>query len=263
MLKGLICSLSLLGLVACGKGPDIHTPASELKIYGGTKVTADEAVAKFTVVLMQSKGTVCSGVLIAPRLVLTAGHCYFLVDSHKPIYVGFGLKDKDVKKVQVAHFAPNDKFDAAAGKLGGIDIEVNDISLIELAEDAPTGYAPLPMLQSSDVLSVGEPIVLAGFGKTDVKTGFFGLSTVVGELYEVSTELLLEASAAKEVWMGNVPGKGACNGDSGGPALVVRDGEFKLLGVTSRGRNCRSEYIYTDVRYFQDWIQETASHFTK
>ena len=58
-------------------------------------------------------------------------------------------------------------------------------------------------------------------------------------MYQVEAELVIEATKAKEVWVGNTPGKAACNGDSGGPALVKRSG-VETLGVTSRGRDCKS-----------------------
>lgn len=262
MAKKLILSLSaaVLALTACGgAGDGEKQSASDLKIYGGAKVAAEDEVAPYTVVLLQNNAPVCTGALIAPRLVVSAAHCAALIKKNRPAYIGFGLKAKEAKLVAVQNFVAHENFDAAAGSLGGKDVPVNDVGLIQLADDAPEGYAPVKLLGRSDSLRTGEPVVLAGFGKTDKKSGWFG--TVLGELFQVETEVLEEAPLAKEVWFGNTPGKSACNGDSGGPALVRRQQELRLLGVTSRGRDCKSEVIYTDLRYFQDWIQRTAADF--
>ena len=257
--KNLLVGTAFLGLIACGQGPVSPKAESELKIYGGSKVGAQEEIARYTVVLLQNNNPVCTGVLVAPRLVLTAAHCYYLANSGRGISIGFGLKAKSTEEVAVKRFVPHEAFDLKAGQAGGTEQVVNDISLIELAADAPAGYTPVGVLGRNDELKSGEKVVLAGFGKTDVSTGLFGWGKVLGELYKVETEVVLESAASKEVWLGNTPGKSACNGDSGGPALVQRENGMKLLGLTSRGRDCKSEVIYTDVRYFRDWIAQNSS----
>ncbi len=257
--KTIIFSAAVLAVSACGRSGDNGTDASDLKIYGGAKVEQNDEVAKYTVVLLQNNQPLCSGVLIAPRLVVTAAHCRLGIKSGRPAYVGFGLKAKNAELVQMKNFIAHEAFDAAAGVQGSKDVEVNDVGLIQLAEDAPAAYEPVQVLSRSDSLTLSEPVTLAGFGKTDKKSGWFG--TIVGELYQVDTKLIEEAPNAKEVWLGDSPGKSSCNGDSGGPALVERQGSLKLLGVTSRGRDCKSEVIYTDLRYFREWIRQTAATF--
>lgn len=255
--KNLLCGAALLALTACGQQSNAPLSKSETKIYGGKKVAVSDELAQFTVVLLQNNRPLCTGVLISPRLVVTAGHCFYLSNAGKSVTIGFGTKAKETEQVKVANFVAHEDFDAKAGQLGGTDLPVNDIALIRMESDAPQGFVPVPVLTQDDTLTVGEPVTLAGFGKTDVKSGWFG--TVLGELYQVDTELTLEATAAKEVWLGNTPGKSACNGDSGGPALVKRPDGLKLLGVTSRGRDCKSEVIYTDLRFFGPWMAKAAA----
>ncbi|MES2744662.1 MAG: trypsin-like serine protease [Bdellovibrionota bacterium] len=251
----LALSLITLALSACGS----QSSDSSAKIVGGTAVTANNEIAKSTVIMMQNGKTVCSGVLIAPRLVVSAAHCYYLLNKNKPVTIGFGLSEKKVKQVLVEAFVPNAAYDAAAGTQGSTVIPVNDISVLALAEDAPAGYEPVRMLTESDDVDVGETVTLAGFGKTDIKSGWFG--TLSGVLYEVDTRVVTLAPQSKEVWLEADAGKGACNGDSGGPAFVRVGGELRLLGVTSRARECKFDFIYTDLRYFQKWIRDTSSNF--
>jgi secreted trypsin-like serine protease len=251
----LALGLLALTLAACGTE---HSDSSQ-KIYGGTAVSAGDDVYKSTVIMMQSNKTVCSGVLIAPRLVVSAAHCYFLINKSRPVTIGFGLNEKDAKQIPVKAFIPNADYDAEVGLLGSTEIPVNDVSLLVLSEDAPKGFAPVRMLGLEDGLKVGETVTLAGFGKTNIKAGWF--STINGALYEVDTRLLTLAPQSKEVWLEADEGKGACNGDSGGPAFVRVGGELRLLGVTSRARECKVDFIYTDLRYFQTWIRDTSSNF--
>lgn len=253
--KNFLLSTAFLGIIACGQGPHSPQAESELKIYGGNKVNAQDEIARYTVVLLQNNRPVCTGVLVAPRLVLTAAHCYYLSNPSQGMTIGFGLKAQDTDQIPVARFVPHEGFDMKAGQAGGTETVVNDISLIELSADAPDGYTPVAIMGKDEALRPQEKVVLAGYGKTDVSTGLFGWGKVLGELYKVETGVVLESAASKEVWLGTTPGKSACNGDSGGPALVKRENGMKLLGLTSRGRDCKSEVIYTDVRYFRDWIE--------
>ena len=75
---------------------------------------------------------------------------------------------------------------------------------------------------------------------------------------------ILNAQYGKtEVEMNQTQGKGACHGDSGGPAFVVSGGQYYLFGVTSRGPsnqpdNCASAGIYTNILAHLDFIQSAS-----
>jgi len=56
----------------------------------------------------------------------------------------------------------------------------------------------------------------------------------------------------------------ACNGDSGGPLFLEKNGQYKVMGILSRGIdevNCYEGNIYTNVasKAAKDWIQRTMS----
>jgi secreted trypsin-like serine protease len=72
-----------------------------------------------------------------------------------------------------------------------------------------------------------------------------------------------------EVLLDQTKKKGACHGDSGGPAIVLSGDHYYLFGVTSRGYppngmdDCTSQSVYTNILSYMDWIADTAAEFRK
>src|SRR6188768_2956573 len=87
--------VGLIFLSACGGGESAHS--AESAILGGEAATTIEGVA---FVRRTEGGTVCSGALIAPDLLVTAKHCVFEAGpaGDRPaevagIRVGFGMNE--------------------------------------------------------------------------------------------------------------------------------------------------------------------------
>ena len=236
--------------LACQSSP--HGTGSQVKIVGGSQVSSDDPVAQSTVALVisMSQGTaLCTGSLIDARHVVSAGHC--LASDPQGAVVEFGLSvsrdSQDQRAIQT--FSVNQNYGGSPP---------SDISLITLSEDAPAGYAPVPILSASEPLNDGETVTLAGYGQTNIND-----TSTTHLLRKVDTQLVTNSAATEELEVGDTPGRGACHGDSGGPAFVNRNGQLYLVGVTSRDTNpdgrCENNTIYTDVRYYQDWIAATEA----
>ena len=63
-----------------------------------------------------------------------------------------------------------------------------------------------------------------------------------------------------EVMLDQTGGKGACHGDSGGPAYAMVNGQMQLFGITSRGvgdgtgPQCTHFSVYTNASAYASWI---------
>ena len=238
-------------LVATGCG---QPQESSLEIVGGSKVAANSIITSHTVALVSPTGkSFCTGTLVSPSHVVTAGHCLAGYDE-KALYVAFGPVAKP------GYFARERlRWGVTAKVHQGFDLSnaeqfpatkpINDIAMIKLNEPAPKGFTPAPVLTGKDQLKVGETLVLAGFGLTHFLWGSSGV------LRQVSTKVESVNRKSKEFDFAASNGRSACSGDSGGPAFVLRGKSLVLVGVTSRGSSrCNSTGTYTDFRPFSPWV---------
>ena len=159
----------------------------------------------------------CSGVLIAPRVVLTAAHCTSLHPlAGSRVYAGTAVATDPGQRLTVAAVRRHPSWTAD-------DPRANDIALLVLEEPAP--FAPIPPIAMPlDGSFVGTTVRVVGFGKDDagaVGTKRHGTATVTAL---GATTFQIAAAPAM-----------SCEGDSGGPILVERGGQTRVAGVTSFG----------------------------
>lgn len=250
---------------ACG--PRKSENSSDLKIVGGKAVGQYEHSALSTVALMTASGqSFCTGSLINPTTVVTAGHC--VQDWKGPMVISFGIRahvdtrmiaaTKRLVKRIVQHPQYRDDHDDKNPNVG-----MNDIAVLQLNAPAPKPFRPMPMAPATHPIRKGERLILAGFGVTQVNGENPG-----DRLRKVDTILSGVRNKAREFDFGPTFGKTSCNGDSGGPAFVVRRGKpgqssLVLVGVTSRGNFCQDSGTYTDIRLFIPWLSKVVVAWQK
>ncbi len=208
----------------------------------------------------------CTGTLISKRTVLTAGHCSEGAVSRVDFDTGNPLKRTSVT-VTERRLHPSYNLDSDT-------LLHNDLMLLKLAADAPVQPAPLLREAMANNAAFLTPLYsFVGYGRTSGTGIDYGTRRVVTfPIYAVgpmslprqagSPSSAVTAIDATEFYY-RVPGKNTCNGDSGGPAFVVRQGVERHAGTTSFGdTGCAYDGVQsrTDSTTLA-WIQQTITSF--
>lgn len=218
--------------------------------------------------------SICTGSLIQKNVVLTAAHCITLSASEKLVaaIVFFG-PDLDaimseMDRNDLSHVRAVTKAIRHENYLRGVGTN-NDIALIKIQDEAPEGFklAQLAPTTLSSSLKKGSLLTLAGFGVSSYKMNIMTRKPVGdgdGLLRRVGGMKVLSVTTTnQEMTLDQTKGKGACHGDSGGPAYLV-DAKTKknyLVGVTSRGDGtalCDKQVIYTNTIGYNQWIADNT-----
>jgi secreted trypsin-like serine protease len=268
----LIVAVTLfVALVVAATATAASNPKATGSVIGGHNATiAQYPSLAYIEGVQATAGYACTGTVVAPRVILTAGHCVQDVESSSivepgGIAVATGVSNltkipqADVSDVVQVLAYPN--FDPT--KLQG------DAGLLILA--APVAAPPLAMATGADVAlyDPGDELTIAGWGIDNRDTGH------APNQLQAATVPVEEAGRCKrgvrrfypffdpthQVCTLDVPGLHvtACHGDSGGPAIATRsDGTPVEIGVTSLGDgscNPSSPAVLTRVDQISTWAQ--------
>ncbi len=248
LISSVICAAALTQTEA-----SLASPA----IIGGELVTASDPIASTTVAIIGRSGRsefLCSASVLAEDLAVTAGHCLG-EDGKADLTLVFDIGVEHAKTTRHVTGALR-----PAQYLGDASLAENmfDIALVHFAGGLPSGYRPVEVLRDPEVLLDGQEVVLAGYG-LDQTPSVDPSGSGVGTLRKVKVAIQEARTTGTEIRMDISHGKGACMGDSGGPAFVEQQGTLYFFGITSRGDwNCSKTAIYTNALTHLDWLDETA-----
>jgi endonuclease G len=236
------------------------------RIVGGVPVSPGDYPDCVVVGRRRPNGTFnwfCSGVLVHPRIVITAGHCF---DPAQPANV-VALAAEDVDDLQnaeirrVRKMVKHPRYPSSGA---------HDISVMILRRQA--NVSPVRLATAEEFAQATET-TLVGFGNDDIlSTRGFGLKREVtvpilqlGNQGNDDTEAELGFDSDLEFVAGG-EGFDSCNGDSGGPAYITVAGERVVAGLTSRAtetaRNpCGDGGIYTRVDVHAAFIRRIARNW--
>lgn len=274
-----------MSLIACGQSPNLSSVNAELAqgqgIVNGTAVEESDVVSRSTAALYlkfpQGDRVMqfCTATLVDKRILTTAGHCLLAVaqstgmevsELTPHLRVAFGLKKTAVSteaslkfislKNAVVH--PEFRLDALAD--ANENTPIPDIALLQLEEDAPSGYQPATLLRDEAQIGEGTGLILAGYGLTQAPP----VAKQAEELRRIDVKVLKAKYNPAQFSYEVSEGRSACSGDSGGPAYLANSAGTGLVlaGVTSFGdRSCSSLGVYTSVPAMISWIDATAKSF--
>lgn len=243
------------------------------RIVGGQPTDPNEYRWTVAVYPVDDPRSLCGGTLVARDWVLTAAHCFY--DSENARYldaapaavrVGSHRRTTGGRLHRVSAIHPHPEYDP--------DEDVNDVLLLKLAEAAPAelGAVTLPNEDVHHRVAVaGETEATAlGWGVTgeipdhcgpdDPDPSCPGYATTLREArlpLRPTSYCGEHLDPAVELCAG-APGRDSCRSNSGGPLIVVDQGAYYQIGVTSSGSSsCDGFGAYAKVAAFHDWIRQT------
>lgn len=206
----------------------------------------------------------CGGLVIQPRVILTAGHCVTNLSDGS-------LKAPESMQVQVG--------DVIRGEGKGYPVEqvvipevfsvndtfLGDIALLELSTTVDVEEAVLGEVSNNNTM-----LTAIGWGFTTEENVLSSslLQTLVGKIDTDSCDAFHENKGLGMRPVDHFCAQGintaadTCRGDSGGPLL---QGDFHVVGITSYGASdakcgqLNSTGVYTSVGFWQPWINDTLS----
>jgi secreted trypsin-like serine protease len=229
------CVLCVLASSCGGESRESLFVQDQSAIIGGTATTALPAVGLIT----YGGNALCTGTLIEPTKVLTAGHCVTDVSAGSLNFV-IGPTTSDIEEVlAVKSIQPHPSFSMTTVQ--------NDIGIMILAKAA--SVAPMKVNSTAMTSSwVGNKLVFVGYGVND---GYDQTGDGVKRAVEIPI-----AGVHSTTFSYGGSGKNTCNGDSGGPAFVEdADGNLLVAGVTSYGdQYCTTYGVDTRVDAYQSFL---------
>jgi len=252
----LILAGALAGRPAAASPADRpEAPATPLPdVVGGTIVPDGEW--RDTAAILFDGSAECTGVLVAPNVVLTAGHCAGGITQVQ-------LDSNDLRE-------QGERIDVIQETAYPRWFQSHDITVLVLDHDS---VVPPRQIGNGCIaeryLVNGAPVQIVGYGATDEQGNVYP-----NEMHEARTTITdfdcesVDRGCEPSISPGGELGAGGmgidtCFGDSGGPAYLVTDrGDF-LVGLTSRGWSdvtvpCADGGIYVRPDAVMDWIETTA-----
>ena len=191
---------------------------------------------------MAARAGFCTGVIIAPRVALTAAHCAGAAQNLRLYIPASGSEPKLTPVARVA-VHPGYRAQAVARREKSIDL-----ALIEAAEALPQA---MQAVSFSNAGNNSDAFMIAGYGiatEGDPKSGGT-LRSAILRVRQPLSEVLL--------WLeGSGQSTGACTGDSGAP-IFANDGGLAAIVAFAEGQNGRRCGKLTQsvrVAPARDWI---------
>lgn len=231
-----VVALFILGL-ACSFSAQANTASNaarandaQASVIGGFQAPANSFNwLAYIVSYGKTESSACTGSVVSPNVVLTAGHCVVDTDTgikrpSSSFEVTTGAVDHTSRQAQttgVKEVVVNPTYDIATGH--------GDAALLVLSRKTKAPAIPLATPSDSDLFDAATLIVFAGWGQTDPsslnlpKTLRYGTATIQRSDY-CAAQLTYYPFFDPSIQFCSIDtsqyNAGPCHGDSGGPALT-------------------------------------------
>jgi secreted trypsin-like serine protease len=245
--RRILAQLLLLALLA---------PSPSSAMVGGAAANED-GIGRAVVTIIGSRGTFCSGVLIAPNLVLSAAHCVMPGADYR--IVSYDAR-RQPQLLEIRRVAAHPQFDVQAilGHRASADV-----ALLQLSEPFKA-KPPAPPGAPREPVATGGRFTVAGIGVTRRGDGKSGGTIRAASLVATGQPGRLQIRLVDPATNNLSEGLGACTGDSGAPVFEDQGGHDVVVGVVSwsTGANntagCGGLTGVTPLTLYRAWIVTTA-----
>lgn len=224
----------------------------------GGAPAVDGTMPLHEVMILSARGNLCTGIVVARDLVLTAAHCmppgvgqrlYELDADRKPV---FG----EVGQVVVHPQFSLQTFNANRATA--------DVALMKLPAPLPAKFTPATLAATRGRVVVGESFLVTGYGVTVPRSNRTAATLRSATLVATGRPGNLQLRLVDPAGQGETEGLGACTGDSGGPVYQQQDGRRVVIGLVSwttgpaASAGCGGMTGVTPLELYLPWIVSTA-----
>jgi len=247
------CAAASGGAGCAGSSESTDDGTTADAIIGGRTDSSDAAVVELVEAIGSSGDEyTCTATFISTTVLLTAAHCVVEDDHPKviPSNATFRImnaasrsaaKKSDWITVRRANVHPHPHYDGDAA---------HDVAIVVL--DSPVAVTPVAIRRTPITSALaGSNVRLVGFGQATRKSG-----PNDGSETRRTVQTTLRALDGDLVRIGNT-GQQACDGDSGGPALLTVDGVDTLIAtddLAATDVDCAGGDLYQRVDLHLDFI---------